>query len=276
MVISATAKINLSLRVIGRREDGFHDIDTVVVKLPGLADELVISEADSFSFTCDMPEVPSDDSNLVVKALHAFETVAGITCRVSIQLKKAIPHGAGLGGGSSNAAMTLKALNEIYGAPLGPEALHRIAASLGSDIPLFLMDGAVRCTGRGEILEQVPSPPALPILLLKPAFPVATPDAYKHWQDSVELPGVTYAAQSVDGITLLNDLERPVFQKHRFLAEMKMWLLARKEVSAALMSGSGSTMIAVLHDPHDSARLVSAALTEVDPHLWSWSGWTAG
>ena len=276
MTISAPAKINLSLRVVGRREDGFHDIDTVVVKLPGLADELVISESESFSFTCDTPGVPTDDSNLVVKALHAFETAAGITCTLSISLKKTIPHGAGLGGGSSDAAMTLKALNEIYGAPLGPDELHSIAASLGSDIPLFLMDGAVRCTGRGEILEPVPSPPALPIVLLKPSFPVATPDAYKRWQDSIELPGVTYAAQSVNGITLVNDLERPVFQKHRFLAEMKMWLLARKEVSAAMMSGSGSTMIAVLRDPNDSARLISAALTELDPHLWAWSGWTDG
>ena len=276
MTLSTPAKINLSLRVVGRREDGFHDIDTVVVKLPGLSDELMTSEADSFSFTCDVPEVPADDSNLVVRALHAFETAAGVTYRVSVHLKKVIPHGAGLGGGSSDAAMTLKALNEIYGAPLGPDELHRIAASLGSDIPLFLMNGAARCTGRGEILEQVPSPPALPILLLKPSFPVATPDAYKRWQDSVELPGVTYAAQSVNGVTLLNDLERPVFQKHRFLAEMKMWLLARKEVSAAMMSGSGSTMIAVLRDPNDSARLISAALTELDPHLWSWSGWTEG
>ena len=276
MVISAPAKINLSLRVVRRREDGFHDIETVVVKLPGLADELVISEAESFAFTCDAEGLPTDDSNLVVKALHAFETTAGITCRVTIHLKKVIPHGAGLGGGSSDAAMTLKTLNEIFGAPLGPDDLHRIAAGLGSDIPLFLMNGAVRCTGRGEILAQVPSPPALPILLLKPAFPVATPDAYKRWQDSVELPGVTYAEQSVNGVTLLNDLERPVFQKHRFLAEMKMWLLARKEVSAAMMSGSGSTMIAVLHDPNDSPRLISAALTELDPHLWSWSGWTEG
>ena len=276
MVISAPAKINLSLRVVRRREDGFHDIETVVVKLPGLADELVISEAESFAFTCDAEGLPTDDSNLVVKALHAFETTAGITCRVTIHLKKVIPHGAGLGGGSSDAAMTLKTLNEIFGAPLGPDDLHRIAAGLGSDIPLFLMNGAVRCTGRGEILAQVPSPPALPILLLKPAFPVATPDAYKRWQDSIELPGVTYAEQSVNGVTLLNDLERPVFQKHRFLAEMKMWLLARKEVSAAMMSGSGSTMIAVLHDPNDSPRLISAALTELDPHLWSWSGWTEG
>lgn len=276
MVISAPAKINLSLRVLGRREDDFHDIDTVVVKLPGLADELVISEADSFTFTCDVPELPSDGSNLVVKALHAFETTAGITCKVSIRLKKEIPHGAGLGGGSSDASMTLKALNEIYGNPLGPDELYRIAASLGSDIPLFLIDSAVRSTGRGEILEQVPSPPALPLVLLKPNFPVATPDAYKSWQASIELPGVTYAPQSVNGVTLVNDLERPVFQKHRFLAEMKMWLLARKEVSAAMMSGSGSTMIAVLRDPNDSARLIFAALTELDPHLWSWSGWTEG
>ena len=110
----------------------------------------------------------------------------------------------------------------------------------------------------------------------KPGFPVATPEAYRRWQDSIELPRVSYVPQEVNGITLVNDLERPVFQKHRFLAEMKMWLLGRKEVAAALMSGSGSTMIAVLRDPSDAEKLIAAARSELDPHLWAWSGWTEG
>ena len=101
--LQAPAKLNLSLRVLGKRDDGFHEIDTLMVKLPGLADELEFSQADEFSFKCDDPSVPGDEGNLVVKAVRAYESAAGISCRCAISLKKTIPHGAGLGGGSSDA-----------------------------------------------------------------------------------------------------------------------------------------------------------------------------
>lgn len=274
--LQAPAKLNLSLRVLGKRDDGFHEIDTLMVKLPGLADKLEFNEADDFSFNCDDPSVPGDDGNLVVKAAKAFEVAAGISCKCSISLKKAIPHGAGLGGGSSDAAVTLLGLNRLHDHPLGVETLHKIAASLGSDIPFFLTTGAARCTGRGEKIEPVPSPPVLPILLLKPSFGVETPDAYKRWKQSFRIPGIHYDPQEFQGMSLVNDLERPVFEKHRFLAELKQWLLDRRETAAALMSGSGSTVFAILHDGADARAVAAAARFELDPTLWHWSGFTEG
>ena len=274
--IQAPAKLNLSLRVLGRRDDGYHDIESLMVRLPQLADELEFSEAEKFSFSCDDPTVPGDEGNLVIKALRAYEAAAKTECRVAIHLKKSIPHGAGLGGGSSDAAATLRALDQLHEGKLGTNRLIELAAAIGSDVPFFLGDAAVRVSGRGERLESVKPPPALPILLLKPTFGVPTPEAYRHWSDSQEIPGIPYAPQMIDGLELVNDLERPVFAKHRFLAELKQWLLRRDEVRAALLCGSGSTIFAVLHAGADAAQLARCARHELDPTLWHWAGLSAG
>jgi 4-diphosphocytidyl-2-C-methyl-D-erythritol kinase len=274
LTLHAPAKLNLTLRVLGKRDDGFHEIDTTMVKLPGLVDRLDFQEADRFSFHCDQPGVPGDESNLVVKAARAYEAAAGISCRHSITLTKNIPHGAGLGGGSSDAAATLLGLDQLHDGRLGASRLHEIAASLGSDVPFFLSPGAARCTGRGEIIEPVAAPPTMRVLLLKPWFSVPTPDAYGRWSESRELPGVTYSPQETHGIPLVNDLERPVFAKHRFLAELKQWLLDRRETAAALLCGSGSTLFAILHEDADADSLAKAARHELDPGLWHWSGKT--
>ena len=290
---NAPAKINLSLRVTARRDDGFHEIDTLMVPLPGLCDVLTFSESNEFRFTCDNPGLPADNSNLVVRAADAFATAIGKPLNIHIHLEKHIPSGAGLGGGSSDAAATLLALQEIHGNPLAADRVHQLAASIGSDIPFFLQSGAARCTGRGEIVTSIPDllPAPLHILLLKPAFPVATVDAYRRAMDPslVPVPGILLQIQSshVDGIQLVNDLERPVFAKHRFLAELKNWLLARPEVDAALMSGSGSTVFAILKTPEDcnmihntdqatalpvATSIAHAATHELDSTLWSWHG----
>ncbi len=272
--LHAPAKLNLSLRVLGKRDDGFHEIDSLMLKLPGLADRITFTEGAGFSFSCDDPDLPCDESNLVVKAVRAYEQAAGITCKHSIHLQKHIPHGAGLGGGSSDAASTLLGLHELHGQQPGTEKLREIAASLGSDIPFFLTPGTARCTGRGEIVETETPPPPLRVLLLKPWFAAPTPDAYGRLAESSGLPGILHAAQDLDGITLVNDLERPVFGKHRFLAELKMWLLARDEVAGALLCGSGSTTFAVLHYGADPDALAKAARHELDPGLWHWTGTT--
>ncbi|MEO8614792.1 MAG: 4-(cytidine 5'-diphospho)-2-C-methyl-D-erythritol kinase [Luteolibacter sp.] len=274
LTLQAPAKLNLSLRVLGKRGDGFHEVDTLMVKLPGLADRIEFRKSDFFSFTCDDPSVPGDESNLVVKAVRAYEAATGTSCKYSISLTKVIPHGAGLGGGSSDAAATLHGLNQLHGYALAVDPLRDVAANLGSDVPFFLVSGAARCTGRGESIEQVPSPPSMCVLLLKPSFAVQTPDAYGRWKTSHELPGISYSEQIVSGISLGNDLERPVFQKHQFLAELKQWLLARRETSAALLSGSGSTVFAILNEDADAAVLAKAARFELDPGLWHWAGTT--
>ena len=275
LTLQAPAKLNLTLRVLGKRDDGFHEIDTTMVKLPGLTDRIGFSESRDFSFQCSDSGLPGDEQNLVVKAVRAYESAAGISCKFAIHLQKSIPHGAGLGGGSSDAATTLIGLDQLHDGKLGLARLHELAASLGSDIPFFLNPSAARCTGRGEVIETIPSPTAMRVLLLKPWFSVSTPDAYGRWSDSREIPGILYSAQDAAGVSLINDLERPVFGKHRFLAELKQWLLDRPETSAALLCGSGSTVFAVLNEDADAEELAKCAKHELDPNLWHWAGRTA-
>jgi len=274
--LDAPAKLNLSLRVLARRDDGFHEIDTVMVKLPQLADRLHFTPNATFAFSCDDPSLPGDDTNLVVKAVRAYEAAAKIPCNCHISLEKLVPHGAGLGGGSSDAASTLLGLERIHEGALGPDKLASLAADLGSDIPFFLTAGAARCTGRGEKIAPIPSPTTLSVLLLKPAFGIPAAEAYARWQTATAIPGIRYSQQEAHSLVLVNDLEAPVFQKYRFLAELKQWLLIRKEVAAALLCGSGSTVFAVLHQLADAQALAAAARLELDPGFWTWAGTTQG
>jgi 4-diphosphocytidyl-2-C-methyl-D-erythritol kinase len=266
------AKLNLSLRVLSKRPDGFHEIETLMVKLPGLADEITILPADAFSFTCSDPSLPTDSSNLVVKAVEAIAEKSGQPQHFSIHLEKRIPHGAGLGGGSSNAATVLLALNSQLAEPLSPQELHELAAGIGSDVPFFLYAGAAWCKGRGEIIEAAPAPPPLPIVLFKPGFSVSTADAYQGCLNAEPLPGVRYDPYFHEGLELVNDLEKPVFAKHRYLAELKDWLQNRRDTKTVLMSGSGSTMIAILRPRGRADNLIYTAHKYFDANLWTWSG----
>jgi len=247
MKLIAPAKINLSLEVIKRREDGYHEIKSFMVPV-SLVDTLEIElGGKGVEFSCSDTSLPVNDSNLVVKAAKLFFKYQKIDEGVRIHLEKAIPHGAGLGGGSSDAATTLKALNQIFETDLGTETLSAMAAEIGSDIPFFLAHSAAICRGRGEIVVPVKFTETLPLLLIKPSFGVPTPWAYQQWQNSKELSGIPYATQKFNWGNLVNDLERPVFEKYLFLALLKRWLLAQAEVAGALMSGSGSTTFAILH-----------------------------
>jgi 4-diphosphocytidyl-2-C-methyl-D-erythritol kinase len=162
----------------------------------------------------------------------------------------------------------LLALNETFRVGLGVEALRELAAELGSDVPFFVYQSAAVCRGRGEIVQPVAFAHTVPLLLLKPPFPVPTPWAYKHWANSRELPGVLYTPQRFTWGELVNDLERPVFEKYLLLAELKMWLLGRKEVAGALLSGSGSTTVAILRD-HAEAEAIAARAREDFGELWA-------
>jgi len=265
----APAKINLSLIVKGRRADGFHEIETVIVPI-SLCDSLEIARHDEegLEFTCDDPSVPGDEMNLVVRATRLFCSAAGREPHLRIHLRKVIPHGAGLGGGSSDAATTLLALNTLFETALSWTELAELGGQLGSDVPVFLYGSAALCRGRGEQIEPLHFPHPLPLLLVKPPFGVPTPWAYGRWQKSLEIPGVSYAPQPFAWGELCNDLERPVFEKHLFLAVLKGWLLAQAEVAGALMSGSGSTLFAVLHEATGAAPLASRAAQEFGQSLW--------
>jgi 4-diphosphocytidyl-2-C-methyl-D-erythritol kinase len=269
MQLFAPAKINLSFKILRRREDGFHEIETLMAPI-SLCDELTIEPNESgFLFSTDDPSLPVNGGNLVVRAADSFFREVKEEPRVQITLRKKIPHGAGLGGGSSDAASTLLGLNELYGGRLLPSRLANMAAEIGSDVPFFLGRSAAWCRGRGEVVEPAPPLPQMPLLLLKPEFGVATPWAYQKWRDSRELAGVYYTAQSAGELDLQNDLERPVFEKHIFLARMKEWLREQSMVAAALMSGSGSTIFAVLRDSKSADGLAARAREELDPMLWT-------
>ncbi|MEO8440134.1 MAG: 4-(cytidine 5'-diphospho)-2-C-methyl-D-erythritol kinase [Spartobacteria bacterium] len=272
MQLFAPAKINLSFKILRRRDDGFHEIETLMAPI-SLADELTLEPNESgLEFSSDDSTLPAGEENLVVRAARAFFAETGQEPGVRIALRKRIPHGAGLGGGSSDAASTLLGLNRLTGEPLRPDRLTNLAAGIGSDVPFFLGEGVAWCRGRGEIMEPVEAPlPRLSLLLLKPEFGVPTPWAYRQWRDSQELPGVDYGAQKLGDLELWNDLERPVFEKHIFLARMKGWLREQPEVAAALMSGSGSTMFAVLRGGGGAAELSTRAREELDPRLWTYA-----
>ena len=271
MQVFAPAKINPSLKILSRREDDFHEIETLITPIT-LCDEMRIDRKKGrrgIEFRCDDPSVPKGVDNLVVRAAKAFFAATRIQPAVSIGLKKKIPHGAGLGGGSSDAASALLALNELFKTKLPREALAKMAETIGSDVPFFIFQSAAICKGRGERVMPVKLEQRLSILLLKPAFAVSTAWVYSRWHDSREIPGVAYAAQKFAGETFVNDLERPVFEKFVFLAQLKMWLLKQPEVGATLMSGSGSTIFAVLRDGQDAGAIANRARDQLDPELWT-------
>ncbi len=276
MQLLAPAKINLSLEIRGRRPDSFHEIETLMTPI-SLCDEITITGAAhtlGIDFRCDDPSLPQGSDNLVIRAAALFSRTTGQKIDATIQLRKKIPHGAGLGGGSSDAAATLLGLNRFYQTNLPPAELAGLAAEIGSDVPFFLFQSAATCRGRGEIVEPTKLAATLSLLLLKPSFGVPTPSAYSRWTDSRQIPEVVYDPQEFEGIRFVNDLERPVFEKFVFLAQTKMWLLNQREVGAALLSGSGSTVFAILRGENSAQSLAARARTELDPEIWTYAGQT--
>ncbi|MDB6138260.1 MAG: 4-diphosphocytidyl-2C-methyl-D-erythritol kinase [Verrucomicrobiaceae bacterium] len=270
LTLQAPAKINLSLRVLGRRPDGFHAVDTRMVRL-SVGDVVKVERVagSKSSVVCSDASLPVDESNLALKALRVFEERSRSGWKLfpdklpapawRIHLEKHIPAGAGLGGGSSDAAAVLKALNQLSGSPFTLAQLAEMAGPVGSDVPFFLFDSVCDATGRGEVIEPVAFPHELHVVLVKPPFGIPTAWAYQKWSASKELAGVLYAPQICPWGTMVNDLERPVFEKHLMLPTLKMWLLEQPETMAAMMSGSGSTVFAVAPSGVEAARLAQRA-----------------
>lgn len=265
MTIQAPAKVNLVLRVLGKRPDGFHEIETLMAPI-SLADELdvEVSKGTGIELICDDPEIPVDAGNLVWRAVEVFARRAGCQFHTRIHLRKKTPHGAGLGGGSSDAAAALNALNELLATGFNRQELEALAASLGSDIPFFISSKPAWCRGRGELMQEAGEIPPTRLLLLKPPFPVPTGWAYQAWAAHRKIRSTPTFLGSLE---LSNDLEGPVFQKYLLLPVIKDWLLAQKEVSAAMMSGSGSTIFAVLNQ--NAGTLAQRAKEHFGPGLWT-------
>jgi 4-diphosphocytidyl-2-C-methyl-D-erythritol kinase len=270
MKVRAPAKVNLQLRILGRRADGFHDIETVLVPV-SISDEITIEifPGETITLTCDDPALPADRSNLAAAAAYEFQKETGLRFAATIHLRKRIPIAGGLGGGSSDAAAVLSALDQLLGTKLGIESLRRIAARIGSDVPFFVLPQPALCRGRGEIIEPLEVPGNLKILLMKPPFGVETAWAYKAWAAARPAPGRLETEQDLGWIKIFNALERPVFEKFIVLPVMKDWLLRQPEVRAAGMSGSGSTFFALLRDAASGGFLEQRVKAMFGETLWT-------
>src|SRR2546421_10599079 len=192
MQVLPPAQLNLSLRVFGRCKAGFHEIETLIAPI-SLHDKIDIEKQNRWiDFSCHDPTLSTGDDNLVVRAAKLFFEKTKINDGVSIKLRKKIPHGAGLGGGSSDAAVTLRALNELFETKLSRDELVELGSTIGSDVSFFLFGSAAICKGRGENVNPMKLKEKLSILLLKSAFGIATAWAYSRWKDSREIPRVSY------------------------------------------------------------------------------------
>jgi 4-diphosphocytidyl-2-C-methyl-D-erythritol kinase len=268
------AKLNLFLAITGRRADGFHELVSVVVLLDW-GDELTLSTGakETFSLRCDHPEIPLDDTNLILRAAHAFRAATGSTTGGEFTLRKRIPPGAGLGGGSGNAVTALRLLSEAHGRPLDDARVEEIAASLGSDCTVFLRGQPQVMRGRGEHVAPLPAAAASRlrgqrVLVFKPAFGIATawayqqmaaraPDLYLPTADAEAHLARWLSAEEPPATLLFNNMESVAFEKYVALPVLLGQLRDRFNVPCG-MSGSGSACFALLDAQTDSTPLQEA------------------
>ena len=260
--LPAFAKINLDLRVLGTRPDGFHDLKTVFQSLALFDNVTVTTRRGPMALTCDEPDIPTDRRNLAWKAaalLHHVATGKNSAPRdILIELRKRIPALAGLGGGSANAAMTLLALNALWKLDLDPASLTRIAARLGADVPYFLSGGTALGLGRGDDVYPRADMPPVHVVILRPGFGVSTADAYRWFDEEARRPSKEPALRRVPpgwpawSATLRNDLEAAVVKHHPAVGRIRQSLLDAGATFAA-MSGSGSAVFG-LFERRDAAR----------------------
>jgi 4-diphosphocytidyl-2-C-methyl-D-erythritol kinase len=261
LVVQAPAKVNLTLNILGKRSDGYHDLDTVMQKLD-LADTVTLSrcERPGIQLSCPGSDLPEDETNLVWKAAAVFLQEAGLEkkCGVSIVLEKKIPVAAGLGGGSSDAGSVLTAMNRLFQAGLSEETLLRLAKSLGADVPFFVVPhSAVRATGIGDIMSPLRSLSNCSLLLVNPGFSVSTAWVYKKFTlttvDKDSSLSDSRENESVNGqvCPLYNDLEAVTVKQYPDLEVIKR-VMFDNGASGALMSGSGPTVFGVFPDQSGS------------------------
>jgi len=261
----APAKINLTLHVTGRREDGYHELDSLVV-FADIGDRLRLRPSDTTTLTVDGPMaagVPADDSNLVVRAAKLMGLSA------DIHLEKHLPNAAGLGGGSGDAAATLKALSEMSGKPI-PDGL----LGLGADIPVCLHGRAARMRGVGEAITPVAGLPELHAVLVNPKLPVMTKEVFAGLERADNpampdsLPDVQTAASMIDWLAeMRNDLEAPAIQAEPAVQQVFDTLSVTPGCHLARMSGSGGTCFGLYSDA-ETAASAAGRLREQHPSWW--------
>jgi 4-diphosphocytidyl-2-C-methyl-D-erythritol kinase len=262
LTLSCPAKVNLYLKVVGRRPDGYHDLVTVMQPL-SLADELVLTLGGTgVVLECNRPDLPVDTGNLAVRAALAFREAASETFGVHLKLRKNIPVAAGLGGGSSDAAGVLRGLNQLRGRPLAAGRLHQLARSLGADVPFFLLDGPAWGEGIGDRLSPVRLPETW-FVLVNPGFPVSTAWVYASLEPPFRGPDETLRPRlehEPPAGWLHNDLESVTLRRHPELAALKQ-ALRREGALGTLMSGSGPTVFGLFSDAQGAVEAATRLKT---------------
>jgi len=285
-------KVNLLLNILGKRPDGFHELETVLQPV-NFCDRLTFERGGhGIELSCGDSMLPTDSKNLVHRAATAFLPAAKISEGVRIHLEKKIPLAAGLGGGSGNAATTLLALNEMFGHPLSAAKLNELAAALGSDTPFFLQSKPALATGRGEKIQPLENFPALrgkAFLFIHPGFGISTPWAYQNLarfpdalngrpgraQKLISLlqtpsgsAGVPPAGLKAAAKEFYNSLEAPALEKYPVLALYQEFLRANGAL-AALMSGSGSTTFAIVESVPSGESLAEKFKSKFGQNCWT-------
>jgi 4-diphosphocytidyl-2-C-methyl-D-erythritol kinase len=276
-------KVNLLLNILGKRPDGFHELETVLHPV-NLHDCLSFERRGAnLCLKCSDPLLPTNAKNLVFAAAELFLKTAGIREGVFIHLEKRIPIAAGLGGGSGNAATTLLAMNELFGQPLSRESLLQLAASLGSDVPFFLQSRPALATGRGELITPLDFFPALAdawMLLVHPGFGISTPWAYEQLARHPEAlhgkPGrarrlvalLQTASLSAAAVEFYNSLEAPALLKYPLL-QLFQEFFREYGAAAALMSGSGSSTFALTGSRAAAETLLEKFQAKFGSDFWT-------
>ncbi len=263
--VRSYAKINLWLEVLGRRPDGYHEVKTILQTID-IFDDLLFQPSADFQLQIKPPVVSAGEDNLIWKAAEALAKRVGERPAVGITVYKKILVGGGLGGGSSNAAVTLLALDKLWQLGLDFRELYELARPLGADVPFFLMGGTVLGTGRGDELYPLPDPDSrLELLILYPGFQIATAEAYRLLDESGFEPAKPSALQALcsglaqgrlspsDVSFCFNSFEAPLFAKYPVLAEAKRALVAAG-AEAALLCGSGSSLFGVFGNSQAARR----------------------
>lgn len=273
--IQAPAKINLYLEITGKRPDGYHNLESIMQTV-SLYDEITVEDHSSgIVLECDNANLPADSSNIVYKAADALQKHFGIQKGVKITLNKKIPMGAGLGGGSSDAAATMKALVRLWNIDTGKSELEKIAAGLGADVPFFLTGGTALCEGIGEIVTPLESIQKMPIILINPGFGVPTPAVYKKVRFPLTKPRKIHTIKKLicNGSFNVNNaleycfnrLEEFVFPDYPEIAKIKSVMADLG--CAGLMSGSGATVFCIFGSESQS-ETIKSKLREYHWNTW--------
>ena len=269
VTIDANAKINLTLDILGKRADGYHEVSMVMQEI-GLYDTLHLEKLPAgIELVLNVPGLRADKTNLAWRAAQLVIDACGLTEGVRIELTKRIPIAAGLAGGSADAAGVLRGMNELYALGLSNEELCRLGAQLGSDIPFCLMGGTMLATGRGEVLRRLPALPECHVVLAKPPISVSTAWAYQSYDQlgagrhpDNEAIQKQIAAKDIKGVSrlLCNVLESVTIKKHLEIEAYKK-LMDENGALASMMSGSGPTVFA-LAETRESADRIAGVMQQ--------------